>query len=539
MVSLQSPPGGRERPYAHEWLLPALLMGAVTGTAVTVGPEQARTTVGWCGAVATVLVAAVASVAARRGRTLRAERADFARRRDRLEQRIAAQDDDIEFFRTEVLSRALILLRGGVSPAQVISTVVDDSPRLRGLPPSQRALLRTVLGIVDHELAMRDSAQRAVVNIARRVQAIVHQQAKELREMEEDHGRNPEVFDDLLRIDHGNALIGRLADSIAVIGGGRPGRQWPGPVPLYSVLRGAMSRILEYRRIDLDSIAKVNVKGVSVEPVIHAAAELLDNATRYSPPQTRVHVTATEVQSGIALEIEDGGISLSEENRAKVEKMLADARAGADVQDAGAAPQLGLAVVGRLSAMFDMQVSLRRSAYGGVRAVLVVPNTMLTTEPAPGFAHGIGATSVPALDNDGVEGPGRARKKRHPTTGPRVPERFTVEDAVPAVTERTANGLPQRRSRARIPLNRRLTETAAAQEAAGAVEAAAPDPWAPGPGPEKEETAPGLWVGAFMNGLKAAPDPDAFSSGPPSGDPHAHTDDEPAPARADDEGDLK
>ncbi len=94
-----------------------------------------------------------------------------------------------------------------------------------------------------------------------------------------------------------------------------------------------MSRILEYRRIELHSIAKVNIKGISVEPIIHAAAELLDNATRYSPPQTKVHVTATEVQTGIAVEIEDGGISLGEENRAKVERMLAEAQAGVDVQE--------------------------------------------------------------------------------------------------------------------------------------------------------------------------------------------------------------
>lgn len=188
-----------------------------------------------------------------------------------------------------------------------IRKTAEEDPRVRELPESQRELLRALLRIVDHEEAMRDSSQRAFVNIARRVQAIVHQQNKELREMEEDHGRNPEVFDDLLRIDHGTALIGRLADSIAVLGGSRPGRVWPKPVPLYSVLRGAMSRILEYRRIELHSIAKVNVTGPSVEPVIHAAAELLDNATRYSPPQTKVHVTAVEVQTGVAIEIEDAG----------------------------------------------------------------------------------------------------------------------------------------------------------------------------------------------------------------------------------------
>ncbi|MEU8586270.1 ATP-binding protein [Streptomyces sp. NPDC048664] len=538
MVSVQSPPGGRELPYAREVLLPAILMGAATGAAVALVADRARIAVGLCGAVATVLVTVVATVAARRGRTLRRLRADFAQRAAYLEQRIASQDEDIEYFRTEVLPQALHGLRGGVPPREVMRTVVDGSPQFRGLPQPQRQLLRAVLKIVDRETAMRDSMQRAFVNIARRVQAIVHQQAAELREMEEDHGRNPEVFDDLLRIDHGTALIGRLADSIAVLGGGRPGRQWPAPVPLYSVLRGAMSRILEYRRIELHSIAQVNIKGVSVEPIIHAAAELLDNATRYSPPQTKVHVTATEVQTGIAVEIEDGGISLSEENRAKVERMLAEAQEGVDVQEMGEAPRLGLAVVGRLSSMFDMHVSLRQSAYGGVRAILVIPNDMLTTEPAPGFAHGIGATSVPTLDNDGVKGPDRRAKKRHPTTGPRIPDRLAMEDDVPVVTEWTPGGLPQRRSKVKVPLSRRIAEAQAAEAAAQAVEAATHAPWTPEPEPKEEEPAPGLWVEAFMNGLKTAPDPNAFSAGPPAGDPHAFINDEPAPAQADDEGDF-
>src|SRR5690606_23450819 len=283
------------------------------------------------------------------------------------------------------------------------------------------------------------SSARSFVSIARRVQAIVHQQAKELREMEEDHGRNPEVFDDLLRIDHGTALIGRLADSISVLGGGRPGRQWPQPVALYSVLRGAMSRILEYRRIDLKSIAKVNVKGISVEPVIHAAAELLDNATRYSPPQTKVHVTATEVQTGVAIEIEDAGVSLDE------------------------SPRLGIAVVGRLCAAYNMRVSLRASAYGGVRAVLVVPSEMLTDQPGVGLAHGIGATAVP-MQVDALPGPERAPKKRRPTS-PRIPATVSMEDEVPEVTEWTPGGLPQRRSRVKTSLTQRYAEQAAAERA--------------------------------------------------------------------------
>src|SRR6185503_15025374 len=101
------------------------------------------------------------------------------------------------------------------------------------------------------------------------------------------------------------------------------------------------------------------------EPLIHALAELLDNATRYSPPQTKVHVTAVEVQTGVAIEIEDGGVSLSEEARARAERILTQAQSGLDLNDLGETPRLGLAVVGRIARMYQLQVSLRQSAYGG------------------------------------------------------------------------------------------------------------------------------------------------------------------------------
>ncbi|MEU6808683.1 ATP-binding protein [Streptomyces sp. NPDC046831] len=537
MVSVQSAPDGRELPYARVLLLPAIVMAAATGAAVALVPDAARLAVGCCGAVAALLVLGTAAEAVRRGRALRGRRAEHARHTAYLERRIAAHEEEMTRLGSQIIPAALQRLRAGRTPREVMIEVIDDDPEWRHIPESQRSVVRTMLEIVDQEESLRDSTQRSFVSIARRVQAIVHQQAKELREMEEDHGRSPEVFDDLLRIDHGTALIGRLADSISVLGGGRPGRQWPNPVTLYSVLRGAMSRILEYRRIELHSIAKVNIKGTHVEPVIHAAAELLDNATRYSPPQTKVHVTAVEVQTGVAIEIEDGGVSLSEEARARVERMLERAQAGLDLQDLGESPRLGLAVVGRLCSTYHMQVSLRASAYGGVRAVLVVPSDMMTTEPAPGLAHGIGATAVPQLDLGGVEGPKRAPKRRRPTT-PRIPASVSMEDEVPEVTEWTPGGLPQRRSRVKIPLSRRIAEQAAAERA----ERESGHLWSapgPDPAPQEKESEPGLWVEAFWNGLKDGntdADPTAFTQDPAA---FTHLIDEPARHHADDEGDLK
>ncbi|MGX1885028.1 ATP-binding protein [Streptomyces sp. NPDC055287] len=523
MVRVESPPTDRESPFFRALVPPVLLMAAATAAAFVVVPGPARIPVLWFGALATVVVTAVASEVVRRGRAMRALRAEYGQRLALLDQRVTGHDRQTLRLSNELLPATIRRLRQGQSPAEVMRDLVDGDPTYRELPGPERALVRSVLEIVDNEEAMRDSAQRAFVNIARRVQAIVHQQSSELRLMEEDHGRNPAVFDDLLRIDHGTSLIGRLADSIAVLGGGRPGRQWPEPVPLFSVLRGAMSRILEYQRVDLHSIAKVAIIGTAVEPLIHACAELLDNATRYSPPQTRVHVTAVEVQTGIAIEIEDGGVSLSEEARGRAERMLAQAQAGIDLNDLGETPRLGMAVVGRLSQMYDLKVSLRQSAYGGVRAVLIVPREVITTGPAPGIAHGIGATAVPRQGPSGLSEAEEARvprRKPRPVAQPKRPAHVPLarEEDVPEVTEWTAQGLPQRRSRGRAPLGSHNLPPEQRPPLNGHANGHAHG------GPAKEEPEPGLWLEAFTKGFNGtAPDPSA--------------DDEPDDAL--DKGDLK
>ncbi|MEV8552079.1 ATP-binding protein [Streptomyces glaucescens] len=540
MVSVQTPPGPRELPYGRVLLPPAIVMAAATGAAVAVVAHPARLAVGLVGGIATLLVLVTAAEAARRDRAFHRRQAEQARRGAYLEQLLAEQDQLIGRMTKEALPRSVRLLRGGLPTREVLERLVRTEPACRDLRRPHTDLLQAVLKAVESEVTQRSGAQQSFVHVAQRVQAIVHQQAKELREMEEDHGRNHEVFQDLLRIDHGNALIGRLADSVSVLGGGRPGRQWPLPVALYSVLRGAMSRILEYKRIELEAIAKVNIRGISVEPVIHACAELLDNATRYSPPQTQVHVSAHEVQYGVAIEIEDCGPPLNEESRERLEELMAMAAEGTDLEVIEDVPRLGFAVVGRLCRQYDMQISLRSSAYGGLRAVLVVPRIMMTDEPGVlGFVpHGIGAQSVAPRPPGSVEGPKRKPKVRRPTN-PKIPATVSMEDDVPVVTEWTENGLPQRRSRVKTSLTQQLIDEAAWDQAVKeAAERAAnahrirdnpwltpdpepepePEPEAePAPEPEKEERPlPGMWVEAFYEGLKKdnPGDPTGFTRNP-------------------------
>jgi signal transduction histidine kinase len=442
------------------------------------------------------------------------------------------------------LPEAVERLQEGEFAEDVLSSIPSAEGLSAEFRSAHQELLRSVVEAVQAEETMRDSAQRGVVNVARRVQAIVHRQATDLRTMEDRHGQHPDFFSDLLRLDHGTALIGRLADSIAVLGGARPGRQWSKPVPVYSVLRGAMSRVLDYQRVQLHSVADVAVVGPAVEPLIHALAELLDNATRYSPPKARVHLTAGEVHAGIAIEIEDGGVGLSEEARGRAEQRLKEAQAGIDLNDLGEAPRLGLAVVGRLSQAYDFQVSLPPSAYGGVRAVLVVPKKLITTAPATALAHGIGAgPGVEGPRDPGVfEAPEPAATQAEtwpqglppqgpepyapepyapaasptPAPAPAVPPAAThrtasthhdpwlpetgparqedeVQDETPPAVERTANGLPQRRRRSPGPDVRPGASPGrpyAANSPGGGQRPTAGD-----------EPAPGLWMADLQSGL--------------------------------------
>ncbi|GAA4957748.1 ATP-binding protein [Yinghuangia aomiensis] len=484
MVRVGSPPESPRPPSAAPlWLLPVAVSVLASAAAVALVDKDVRLPLGIGLGVAVVAIAFVAAEAVRRGRRLALER-EYHRQQERaLHERIATQEEALHHLTRELLPKTIMRLQSGDSAEDVLMDATTEAGVSPVYSSAQVQVLRMVADAVEAEEGLRDSAQRAFVNIARRVQAIVHQQATDLREMEDRHGNRPDVFGDLLKLDHGTALIGRLADSIAVLGGARPGRQWQKDVPLYSVLRGAVSRIADYPRVEILSVTEVAVVGPAVEPLIHALAELLDNATRYSPPKTKVRVTASEVQSGVAVEIEDGGIGLAEEARRRVERLLEDASAGLDLADLGEAPRLGLAVVGRLAQSHGFKVSLRPSAYGGVRAILVVPKDVITTAPVSlisGAAPGLQALASARVPKP--SGPSRGIMSEH--------ELGSEEPA-----SRNANGLPQRRRRT----------PAASPFAAGAQAGRAAAPDARSEKAAASTTEPGLWLAAFQNAVSGEP----------------------------------
>ena len=488
MIRMRPSPRGSQAgsPLLYSALIPACLTALCTVAAILLVTPHARRAVAVCGLVAVVAVGLAFAEIGRRGRVMEELRRQQAATEKELGRRLALQEAETSRLAAEVLPRAIARLQRGDSVEEAL-VGTSQSPELgAAFVRAHDDVVRSVLDAVKAEEDLRDSAQRAFVNVARRVQAIVHQQFQDLRDMEERHGGSPDVFDDLLRVDHGTALIGRLADSLAVLGGSRPGRQWQQPVPLFNVLRGAMSRITDYQRVELHSVVDVAISGPTVEPLIHALAELLDNASRYSPPQTRVHMTAIEVQSGIAVEIEDGGVGLSEEGKVRAERVLSQVSAGLDLADLGENPRLGLSVVGRLAQTHRFQVSLRPSAYGGVRAVLIIPRDLVTVVPLSAATPGAAITSnpnrpVPAL-----------------ALQPEEPRNIEIND----------HGLPQRRrsaaapakplGQARTAVGPRVPQQPAAPSGPVSPIASASGSAAP--------PAPGLWLAAFQNAVSGSGD---------------------------------
>src|ERR1700742_2701649 len=177
-----------------------------------------------------------------------------------------------------------------------------------------------------------------------------------------------------MKLDHSTAQTGRLADSVAVLTGARSGRRWAKPIVMESILRGAMGRISGYQRVRLHTTCDLAVAGHAAEGVMHALAELLDNAANFSPPTAEVHVYVEEVPAGVVITVEDSGLVMNDVQLRRAEQAVA-------AQDSDltsiSGTRLGLAVVGRLARKHGLTVAFRPSARGGTGALLRLPGELI------------------------------------------------------------------------------------------------------------------------------------------------------------------
>ncbi|MEU4652575.1 ATP-binding protein [Streptomyces sp. NPDC023723] len=243
----------------------------------------------------------------------------------------------------------------------------------------------------------RAAAVSATANVAGRLQALATATLADLRTMEERHA-DEDVLTDLLHLDHRTAQAGRLADSVAVLAGARSGRRWARPIGMESILRGAMGRISGYQRVRVHSTSETAVAGHAAEGVMHALAEILDNAANFSPPTAEVHVYVEEVPAGAIVSVEDSGLVMGDVQLRRAERAVSGRTAGLGGLTG---TRLGLAVVGRLAQRYGLKVSFRPSARGGTGVLMLVPQELLVSADGSTGATGALPAALPS--------PGRER----------------------------------------------------------------------------------------------------------------------------------
>lgn len=217
------------------------------------------------------------------------------------------------------------------------------------------------------------------VNLARRLQSLVHREIQLLDDLE-NQVEDPDLLKGLFQVDHLATRIRRHAENLAVLGGAVSRRQWSRPVALTEVLRSAMAEVQHYSRVKLVPPIEGTLGGHAVADVIHLVAELIENATNFSAPQTQVLLRAQTVTAGIAVEVEDRGLGMPLADQDQVNHLLVDPT-GIDVGELLRDGRIGLFVVGAIARRHGITVRLQTNIYGGIQAVLILPPGLLGAPP--------------------------------------------------------------------------------------------------------------------------------------------------------------
>ncbi|MCX4723514.1 nitrate- and nitrite sensing domain-containing protein [Streptomyces sp. NBC_00963] len=245
---------------------------------------------------------------------------------------------------------------------------------------------REAVRLASEQAMLRGNVNAIFTNLSRRNQSLIEGQLTLITDLENNEAE-PEQLESLFKLDHLATRMRRNGENLLVLAGEEPGRRWNQPVPLVDVLRAASSEVESYERIELTGVPETEIHGQSVTDLVHLLAELLENATTFSSPQTRVRVTATRLPDGrVMIEIHDKGIGLTAEDFADINHKLANP----PTVDAAISQRMGLFVVGRLADRHGVRVQLRPSGeQAGTTSLVMLPDAI---------THGGGGEQLPADD---------------------------------------------------------------------------------------------------------------------------------------------
>ncbi|MGW2638750.1 sensor histidine kinase [Streptomyces sp. NPDC001348] len=345
---------------------------------------------------------------------------------------------------------------------------------------------------------LRTSIGGTFVNLALRTLGLVERQLAVIEGLEERED-DPERLSTLFKLDHFATVMRRHSENLLVLSGTEHVQQHPGPVPLVDVVRAAVSEIERYERVRIAALPPhAHVAGFAADDLSHLLAELMENATSFSPPDLPVEVSGWLLESGeVMLSVQDEGIGMTTERLDRLNTRLTDFDPESPYDQEGEdGLGLGLYVVARLAHRHGARVKLREQKQGGVAAVVVLPVALLSQPsaaavPAPTVAGGTHTFSLPGADaevNSNV-----------------LPGRHTGGDPLVTLAERAVRNAPDAAEPAPEPAGREPGQIPESP-AESTMELLLPDlQSAPGPEPEATEPRPAAPVPAPAPAAAAEP----------------------------------
>ncbi|MFF5232236.1 nitrate- and nitrite sensing domain-containing protein [Dactylosporangium sp. NPDC000521] len=351
----------------------------------------------------------------------------------RITRRLRALHDSAREVAYEQLPAVVAELRaaapGTVDPDEVADRasaklVVGGADEVADVAQAFRAVHREAVRIAGEQAVMRSNVAEIFVHLSRREQRLVDAVLAQVDRVERDE-TDPDRLQQLYQLDHLATRMARINLSLLVLGGSGAARVRREDAPMGKVLQAAISQIEHYTRVRFGSVDDdVAVVAEAVDEIVHLLAELLDNATGYSPPESEVWVTGRALGDRVILQIVDEGVGLAPSRRQQLNDLLAQPPA----IDIAAVRAMGLTVVGHIAARYQIQVQLRPGQHTGTLAEVVIPKDVfrpiMASERQPQLATAVTAT-LPAGYAQSNGGNGNGGNGGGPVPGPVAAELFT------------------------------------------------------------------------------------------------------------------
>ncbi|MBB1244004.1 nitrate- and nitrite sensing domain-containing protein [Streptomyces durbertensis] len=280
---------------------------------------------------------------------------------------------DVAEQRLPMLVDQLSRTEPGKVDTQVKPIPIDTKDEIGEVARAFDQVHREAVRLAAEQALLRGNVNAIFTNLSSRNQGLIERQLDLITNLENNEA-DPDQLENLFKLDHLATRMRRNGENLLVLAGEEPGRRWTQPVPLVDVMRAAASEVESYERIEISGVPESEIHGAVVNDLVHLLAELLENATSFSSPQTNVKVTATRLPDGrVMIEIHDKGIGLTAEDFADINHKLADP----PTVDAAISQRMGLYVVGRLADRHGIRVQLRPSGeQAGTTSLVMLPEVI-------------------------------------------------------------------------------------------------------------------------------------------------------------------